>query len=68
MQHGTGTAVLDETARRELRRRVAADGEVQTAIALDVARQTIARALAGLPLRRATAVVLTARLTPPRAA
>ena len=70
MQHGTKGpgptpqgVRLSETDRARLFARIARDGEVATARDLQVSRQTLARAAAGLPVQRATAEVLSVRLS-----
>lgn len=54
---------LEERWRRALRSVVSASGEKVACAALDIPRTTLARALAGLGLRRATADVLMMRLS-----
>ena len=63
--------ILPAAERQRIRELIAKIGETRTARALDVARVTLARAVAGLPLHRSTADVMSARLThpePPEAA
>lgn len=53
---------LDQSTRRRLAALLARVGEARTIELLDTPKQTIARAAAGLPIRRATADVIRARL------
>jgi hypothetical protein len=48
--------------REAIRRLISRLGERKTCLVLQVGRQTLARALAGLPVRHATAVLIEARL------
>lgn len=54
--------ILPLAQRQRIRLCIARLGEARAARALDVGRQTLARAVAGLPVHRATADVLVARL------
>ncbi len=58
---------LTDLEQQTLRVRIDADGEHAVSKWLDVSRQTVARALAGLPMRREVVKRISAALTVPSA-
>ncbi len=65
MVPASGKKSLTAADRARIRHLIANAGERATCLQLEVSRETLSRALAGLDLRRATAAWIRARLTSP---